>query len=369
VDPSVEALGTILLIVIGGLLAFGLARAIVSGLKPRQWDFFFSYKSENANEVRRIAERLMAAGYRVWFAEYEVLLKNYDAFKRLIGRGTARSTRAVLFTTRTFAASKHCSDEVQQLKATLAGDPGRLIEVSLEEPNDARRALDLPRDSPRLVVPLAPRGTAGRRDDNRLLAELARLTGLPVADGEALPDARGGHGLFQARCAPIQFDATGFELESWTAHPADGTDVVSFVWRSSPARLSFNVYFHAAPQRAPTLSFTVGRDPLDDRTLYRELRAYASWWLGRMRWRGIFLRERGLHLVWLGGRTQIALSHSIFWARMRKYSIIVSDLDPPVQVIFTFGVTGPPEAFWRLTPAMDRVVESTAVVRPATRVS
>lgn len=67
------------------------------------WDFFISYHSEDANVVRRIAERLILGGYRVWFAEYRVLLANYEDFEDEIVQGIKHSSFALLFTTPKYA--------------------------------------------------------------------------------------------------------------------------------------------------------------------------------------------------------------------------------------------------------------------------
>jgi hypothetical protein len=327
----------------------------------RGWDFFFSYKSENANEVRRIAERLMASGFRVWFAEYEVLLRTYDEFQRLIKQGVKGSSFGVLFTTETYAGSRHCAMEVEWLKARFARRPRHLIEVSLQEPNDARRSMNLPPDSARIVASLSPRASDRSGEDVRLVAELVRLAGLGAGAAPALPPCLGSAARFRARCAPVSFETVGFERTEWKTHAADGTDIASFVCRRSPVPFSFNVRFHWAPESAPGVGLTIRGDPLDDRTLYGELRQYATWWLGRMRRRGVFLKERGLHLFWLDGRTQLALTHSALSVRMRKYSVIVSALPQPLQILFTFGVTGGVRDFCQLAPLMDQIVESVAL--------
>ena len=325
--------------------------------KHRTWDFFFSYKSENANEVRHIAERLMAAGYRVWFAEYEVVLRNYEEFQREIRKGTQNCSFAILFTTKSYSQSKHCCDEVTWLKQRLEKEPWRIIEVSLEEPNNARQALGLSPQSPRLVAGLSPRSSQESDKDRELLTQLARLTGLNLDRDSTTPQIHSVSNRFRARCAPISFDPSGFVLNKWRADPADGTDIVSFEGEPGPVRFGFNVYFHFSPQVAPGQPFKIS----NDRGLYHELRAYASQFMSQTGKQGVFLRERGLHLIWINGRTQFALTHSFLWVRMRKYSVILSQLPQPIQLIFTFGVTGSFEDFYRLVPLMDRVIESIRV--------
>jgi tetratricopeptide (TPR) repeat protein len=100
------------------------------------WDCFLSYKSDDANVVRRVAERLIAGGFRVWFAEYEVMLQNYDAFAEAIRKGTENSAFGLFFTSQKYAASEWCKQEVDWLRQRLARTPEHLIEIRLE-PNNA----------------------------------------------------------------------------------------------------------------------------------------------------------------------------------------------------------------------------------------
>lgn len=367
-EAGAEALGNVLLVVLSLLLLIGFGSlalsAVRSALKRGKWDFFFSYKSENANEVRRIAERLMAAGYRVWFAEYEILLRNYDDFESLIRKGIQNCSFAVLFTTHSYSQSKHCRDEAKWLQQRFANDPRRIIEVSLDKASDARHALGLQPQSPQLVADLSPHASQENDEDKDLLSRLTSLAGLNLSRGGTAPKLSGGSQRFRARCAPVSFDPSGFVLKEWKAHPLDGTDVVSFKGEPGSVRFGFNVYFHYSPQKAPGQPFTVGTDPLDDRRLYAELRAYASSvFMRRVRRRGVFLKERGLHLIWIGGHAQLALTHSFLWTRMRKYSVILDQLPRPLQLVFTFGVTGSVNDFCRLVPLMDRVIESVRVER------
>jgi hypothetical protein len=58
---------------------------------------FISYKSEDANLVRAVAERLMACGNEIWFAEYRVLPENYEEFDMLIDEGLAHGPCAGLY--------------------------------------------------------------------------------------------------------------------------------------------------------------------------------------------------------------------------------------------------------------------------------
>jgi hypothetical protein len=351
------------------LTAFGFTWLlwVRAARKLRPWDFFFSYKSQNANEIRRIAEHLMADGYRVWFAEYEVVLRNYKQFQRQIRKGTRNCSFAILFTTNLYSQSKHCENEVTWLKQHLEKEPGRIIEVSLEEPNNARQVFGLSPQSPRLVAHLSHWPSQENEEDHELLTRLTELTGFNLDHSSMTPQIRSSSDRFRARCAPISFDPSGFVLSKWSTYPADGTDVVSFEGGPDQVRFGFNLYFHFYPQKAPGQPFTTTNDrspiagELIDRSLYDELREYAAWFMRQAGKQGIFLKERGLHLIWLNECTQFAITHSFLRVHMRKYSVIIDQLLRPIQLIFTFGVTGSFEDFYRLIPLMDHVIESIRV--------
>ena len=356
-EAGVETLGNFLLVVLILLLVISVgdlflsAKQLVS--KHRKWDFFFSYKSENANEVRRIAERLMAVGYRVWFAEYEIVLRNYDEFEHFIREGIQNCSFGILFTTNKYTKSENCINEVKWLQQHFEKERWRIIEVSLEEPNDALNAFGLS-ESQRIVANLSHKAYQEHGEDDDLLTRLSSLTKFDLNRGYTVPQFSAISPPFRARCAPISFNPSGFVLKEWKVHPIDGTDVVFFEGEPGPVRFSFNVYFHYSPQKAPWQPFTIG----DDRMLYTELRAYATRFMKKIGKRGIFLRERGLHLIWTKRGTQFALTHSFLGFRMRKYSVILSQLSQPIQLIFTFGVTGGFEDFYCYVPLMDRVIES-----------
>jgi len=235
------------------------------------------------------------------------------------------------------------------------------------------------------VAGLSPRGSQEGTEDHKLLIHLARLTGLDLVCVGKMPSINVGFSRFRARwmkacwaqlsrmiharssrfrarCAPVSFDPSGFVLDEWKAHPADGTDIVSFTSEPGPVLFGFNVHFAWSPHKAPGEPFTISADPLDDRLLYKELMAFASeHFMKHLSKRGVFLRERGLHILWVEGRTQLALTHSFLWAHMRKYNVILGQLPRPIALIFTFRVMGSFKQFCRFAPLMDRVVESVRI--------
>lgn len=351
--------------------AFGkVDMANVTRQRPEQWDFFISYKSEDANVVRRVAERLIAGGFRVWFAEYEVLLRNFDEFLDAIQKGTQNCTFGLLFTTSRYATSKYCQQEVNWLRQSLDHMPGHIIEVSLEETNDAWKVCNIPLSPPRLVYELPALIADDHGQEARLFDALATRTGLDLNRCKPVQLDVAKTTQFCARCTQIGFDTTGFYLDAWQRHSEDGSDVVRFVSMDTKVPLEFNVCFDFSLQYAPGKPYSIATAPVvDDRKLYDERRQFSSWWMRKMGQLGASLEEEGLHLVWRDNRTHVALTHRFddYW--MRKYSLILDDraLSRPTEVIFTFGLKGDFGSFCSLAPLMDRIVESVHVTDPRAR--
>ncbi|MCJ7682267.1 MAG: toll/interleukin-1 receptor domain-containing protein [Candidatus Aminicenantes bacterium] len=87
-------------------------------MKKNEFDIFLSYKTENANDVRKIAECLIANGLRIWFAEYKIhsdIYDNNDILQQTIDNGIENSRYALVFTNDRWADSEYCSREMEGL--------------------------------------------------------------------------------------------------------------------------------------------------------------------------------------------------------------------------------------------------------------
>lgn len=329
---------------------------------PQQWntwDFFISYRSDNANVVRRIAERLMAGGYRAWFAEYSVLLPNYDDFQTEINRGIQGCSYALLFTSKSYAESKYCEQEARDLCRRLK--PEHIIEICVEQPNDARKKFGLSSLSPRVAVDAGKLNSHDDAQEQAVFDAVEKHLGLDMRRCTIPKSALGTKTFFEAKGDPVCFDTAGFDLVKRKPHPLDGSDRAWFQCRTTSPALDFNVFFdrnlEARAGKRYSLIGLVNQSAKQH--LAGERRDFARWFMGQMESQGVQLQEDGLHLVWIDGKPQVALTHHYSNLWMRKYSIIVSDLAYPVEIIFTFGVKGSFQDFCRLTYLMDRVVEST----------
>lgn len=87
---------------------------------------FISYKNEDANLARQLADGLQAAGVRVWFAEYVALSVNYDDFdsalEQRLREGIEASTHAVMITNRQWSASDFCQKEWEWIQEYIRSD-------------------------------------------------------------------------------------------------------------------------------------------------------------------------------------------------------------------------------------------------------
>ena len=95
----------------------------------KKYDCFISYKSKNVVVARQIADRLVASGRKVWFAEYEVLLYNRDRFPEEIERGLRDCKYGIVLTNDDYAKSEYCRSELVRLLEFCG--PERTLEIMI----------------------------------------------------------------------------------------------------------------------------------------------------------------------------------------------------------------------------------------------
>ncbi len=86
------------------------------------YKFFISYSSFNVEFARPLAERLMAEGHSVWFAEYCIHTDNQNEFQEIIDEGISLSENAILLINELYIDSPFCRDEADKLKDRLTKD-------------------------------------------------------------------------------------------------------------------------------------------------------------------------------------------------------------------------------------------------------
>ncbi|MGZ4353368.1 MAG: toll/interleukin-1 receptor domain-containing protein, partial [Gaiellaceae bacterium] len=102
-----------------------------------RYDAFISYKSVDVRVARELADQLIASGRRVWFAEYEILLSNFDEFQQSVLEGLRRSKRAIAITSDLYTQSQYCAVELATLMERVG--PGRILEVRLPGEHESHR--------------------------------------------------------------------------------------------------------------------------------------------------------------------------------------------------------------------------------------
>jgi hypothetical protein len=331
------------------------------------YDVFVSYKSHDVHLARHIAEQLIASGKRVWFAEYEILLRHYERFEASIDAGIGRCKYGLAFTNDRYAGSTHCQREMTQLLDRCG--PEKVFEVRVP-----------PQEEPRRLFPALIRSPSyDGRSVNGILEFLTQKTGwsldLVPLDGNSEQPRH-----VQAVCMDRQYslDTTGWELlgpgeqhvrtRSFVRWDLPRGQVEVFV-RSGSLPMSVEgpslrycddgappvfMNLHAGPE------MSYRRRPSepnpDDRGVYRQLMEYLPTHLRRL-W---FSKLRGLHLVFHGGFSQIAMTYRWGGYWTRKYSVIVPHPTAPLdtEFVFTFGFKGPFREFCRRAYLMDRLVGS-----------
>ncbi len=308
------------------------------------WDVFISYKSEDVHTARLIADQLIASGLRVWFAEYQVLLQNYEEFQDAIDYGIRNSANGILFTNNRYIGSPYCRDEVEKLLAHLG--PGKLMEIMIPR-----------EDLPRRHYPDLENCPSHVGDDAlSILSFLREQTGWPVRPVSTLSrelEERRLQTTFQGR--PMSVNVAGWEVTD-PGHQSPDSGMQGLELRSKLPENDFhlfvNLYYgseiHPEAQR-------VGQ-PTNDRDVYKMLLDHAKGYV-----RKLGADMRGLHLLFHYDLSQFALTYWLDFYWTRKYSVIIPNevLATNAEFVFTFGFVGTSfKDYCRYAHLMDRLVAS-----------
>lgn len=349
---------------------------------------FVSYKSENANVVRRVTEQLMACGLDVWFNEYRIMAGDYERFRDAIDAGLARATHAVVFTNDRWAAADWCRYEMSGLLAHIP-DPSRIVEVAIPcEDGPARefpgvlggRAIEFRGD------PRRPSHAAVHETVKAVLERLGFGT-----DMTPLPDPEPGPAWLPT--AGVAFDPAPFalnqaktvrQLQARTIQADSVLGLRTIVYSLAAADVDITMDVYATNYESPISRLAISdTGSSDDRAVYEAYLRYAKQWLPSEHghFRHIEYQPKGLHLVFVGGTSQIALTYvsrmegetgpKTTWER--RYAVRIPNPlgDRPGELAFVFsvGLAGDEarqaRAFARLAPWFDAVVTSASVRQPS----
>src|ERR1041385_7580852 len=92
----------------------------------KAYDFFISYKSENIEVVRPIAELLIANHFKVWFLEYNldnnIYLGTDEVLREAMFAAISKSKFGICFTNEAYFSSARCRIELNGFFECLDAD-------------------------------------------------------------------------------------------------------------------------------------------------------------------------------------------------------------------------------------------------------
>ncbi|MCA8989104.1 MAG: toll/interleukin-1 receptor domain-containing protein [Planctomycetaceae bacterium] len=343
----------------------------------RKIDLFISYKSDEVNEVRPVAEALISQGLDVWFAEYDILLLDYNQHKPVLLEGLCSAAFGICFTSNKWAGSDHCCEEFDILSKRLAAD--RILEIG--RPGDLLPHKKRPKlkDSP---------FQEWTRDIGEMVDFIAAQSSLAIhKDQIFVPSSSPNWTSWINR---TQFTKFRLDIGPFGSKPEflHGDSYNDALFRGTvekvPVRLGV---FTSSTRTAIGKLAAEGKVAQDDRQLAAMYRKYASdAFIG-----GAVAESRsdkGLHLFFKDGKGQVALTYSyptdagFMWERRyvittersaarpsatRGYMEMMAEDSARIlgEIDIVFGCEMPHisdqealRAFCRLTPTFDKIVDS-----------
>jgi hypothetical protein len=308
----------------------------------KPYDFFVSYKSDDAMQVRPLVEHLLAGGLKVWFAEYTIRLEDRAAFEQAIASGIARSRYGICFTNDRYIQSQYCRDELERLLDPRNCGPGRIIEIAFP-----------PGSLPHRHYPQLETGhIIHYQDDPRsLFTHLASLTGLPINPDFPQPSASPAYRTFDYGARQYRLDLAGWTVREEGAPVKPDGEAVGPVFERLCGKYSIRGYLHLGTSIAFPRAQYLG----DDRENYEYGVQFAR------NHYSIFPGECiGVHLFFLQGLSHITLTARSTMGWIRTYSVILPlpGSGQHVEFLFDFYLRSPFEVFCQNTHWMDSVVQS-----------
>jgi hypothetical protein len=349
---------------------------------------FVSYKSEDSNLVRQVAEQLIASGLDVWINEYQILVGEYEQFEDGIKAGIGRATHAVVFTNNRWAQAEWCLIEMRGLLEQIP-DRSRIVEVAIPWEGKPREVFPELLGRPAVVYQGDPRRPAAA-DVHRLVVEILERLGFST-DLTALPAVEPHPDWLPS--AGVTLDPGPFRLwdertrSQWLTRWKQGDLVLglrTIVYHlGTDLDVSMDVY--ATNYESPISRLVIDETGAsDDRAVYTAYRRYAKSWLPSEHghFRHIWYEPKGLHLVFVGGTSQIALTYlskmegetepGAQWERRYAVRIpnpLCADAKGELAFVFSVRLQGDEarqlRSFCRLAPWFDAVVTSAKLRWPS----
>jgi hypothetical protein len=283
---------------------------------------FFSYKVENSNLVRGVAERLTANDFNIWFAEYVISFGEYDDPEPWIRKGIQWATHAVIYTNSKWAGSDWCKMEMDQIRKRIGIED--IIEVGIPmegEPVETYPWLlpELRETTERAIAFTGNVDRPSRRELDELAFRIADKLGCRV--NMESQSALGTH-------TPVSLPRFGLSLDTGPLKPMYElsaqfvrTDPVSFahsiLFRGHVEGVEVTLKIDAHPYRSVIEDLGIDQAGFsDERQVFSKYFDYARDWAERSS--GVKVREEtrssehlqpvGIHLVFDNGRSHFGLT-------------------------------------------------------------
>ncbi|HPS42403.1 MAG TPA: toll/interleukin-1 receptor domain-containing protein [Anaerolineaceae bacterium] len=308
----------------------------------KTWDVFISYKSQNVDLARAIADQLIGSGIRVWFAEYQILLVKREKFQQAIDKGIHQSRYGIALTNDAYAGSEYCDKEMVQLIRYVG--PDRIIEIMIpREPLTHQKYNQLNNAS------------CIQYDGNidHVMQEIVEKTNWKVLKGlkrneSAVPET------FTGECLGDEYtlDVTGWEKVTDSFHGGGPCYRTKFEFRPIYWNLQYGEEY------SPEVYESRFRlESKNDRQLYNFMVDYARRYFEEYHstW-----RISGVHLFFLKGYSHFAVTYSDRMTWRRRYSIMLlqKNTGKAAEFLFTFEFAGSFKQYCQCTRLMDELVSS-----------
>jgi len=310
------------------------------GLFGKKYAVFISYKSKNVDTARLIANRLIASGKKVWFAEFEVLLTDRNRFQETIDKGIRKCKYGIALTNDDYADSKYCRREMEQLLEFCG--PENIIEIMIPSEPKTHQKYE------RLKGALAHVFSG---DVDEVLSFVGQNTGWKIAPRIHF-DRKRGEEIFEGDCLGETYtiDVTGWKLIDRSfygggpcyARKVEGRDVfwnLQFGEDCSP--MAYEARCRVSQQ--------------NERALYKEICHYADHNFRDLKRDS---RVTGAHLLFIQGTSHFAVTYydENYWKRRYSIMLMHSERYRPAEFVFTFQISGPFEQYCRYVELMDDLI-------------
>ena len=352
-----------------------------SNLMAQEYDFFMSYKSEDANFVRVIADKLIANGLRIWFSEYMILLTERDKFQELIDDNIKRSKYGLVFTNDRFAQSPYCHLEIEQLLHPDNCGPDRIIEIKIPKEN-------LPHTKYRALA----KSQSMAYDFNKHTAKdvlkfIKSASPFSIKDIEYIPppkkvseysDSIVGyclniHGWEIFKKGTSEIDRLGningpILVQRLGKHKIAANLTIGPVSTHEKEAIPFPNHksqIEAVRRALKTIQkndpkYNRVREPEDDRKIYAQAIDFAEDYSRKVK-----LNIVGVHLFHFGGYAHFAITYIKDNLWTRRYAIVLTDPETKIgfEFTFVFAYDGVFENFCKYAYRMENLLNSLDIVK------